>query len=154
MTKNPTGTLLNVLVQVSIDARKRNDYSKTHIDFKTSFGSMGSAPDGHGNFHLGTPVFGIQSECVPIGNETIVSPEVVAREHANGRAIKLRTDGVRAVFDFAGNHVSTERVKGYFARQILPPNAPNDDYCGYCGHSNGPNGEFRQGYDCQNCGGN
>jgi hypothetical protein len=29
-----------------------------------------------------------------------------------------------------------------------------DDYCGYCGANNGPDGKYRQGYDCCQCGGN
>lgn len=35
-----------------------------------------------------------------------------------------------------------------------PADGVNTDICAYCGSDNGPDGEFRQGFDCGVCGGN
>ena len=44
------------------------------------------------------------------------------------------------------------------SRELVPQSSfvalTGHDICCYCGWDNGPNGEWRQGYDCGYCGGN
>jgi hypothetical protein len=39
-------------------------------------------------------------------------------------------------------------------KKIILPEFRGNDVCCYCGQDNGPNGEYRNGFDCCHCGGN
>ena len=42
----------------------------------------------------------------------------------------------------------------HYRKQRVRAGLEGHDICSYCGADNGPNGEYRQGWDCVWCGGN
>lgn len=48
----------------------------------------------------------------------------------------------------------TKITENFFSFISPAPGHEGHDICQYCGADNGPNGEYRQGWDCYNCGSN
>ena len=96
------------------------------------------------------------SEPVPEGavalektKDAFYGPWGISWESETG-AVKLSRPALREVRYFHGP--IEEVVVPHYYSEVLGGNG--NDVCFYCGADNGPNGEYRMGWDCCVCGGN
>jgi len=62
-------------------------------------------------------------------------------------------DGLRTWENVETGEIVTRIVKSYYKEfDYINPEIENNDLCFYCGSDNGPQGEYRQGWDCCQCG--